>query len=63
MCSQYCYNGNSQNKSSFHPLSLDNLNKAFDPYTPTYSKENSQFVEVDIEKTFIEKLQAAGITI
>ena len=34
----------------------------FDPYAPIYSKANSEFIEVDIEKTFIEKLQVAGIS-
>jgi len=60
LCSGNCYNGTEKIKSSFHPLKLENLDDAFDPNSPIYSKENTEFVEVDIEKTFKEKLQTAG---
>lgn len=59
-CSGECYSGKVKNESSFHPLNITDLASAFHPNPPTYTKENTSFVEVDIEKTFKEKLQASG---
>ncbi|KAA9023144.1 hypothetical protein [Niallia endozanthoxylica] len=60
LCNYNCYSEKTKNNGSFHSLKLENLDDAFDPTSPTYSKDNTEFVEVDIEKTFKEKLQTAG---
>lgn len=55
-----CYNGDTKNQAAFHPLSVKNIDDAFDPNAPVFSKEDTEFVDVDITKTFKEKLKAAG---
>ncbi|ETI70295.1 hypothetical protein [Neobacillus vireti] len=54
-----CYNGSTNN--TFLPLNISELKNAFDPHAPIYSNDDSEFVEVDIIKTFIEKLKNSGI--
>ncbi|WHY84889.1 hypothetical protein QNH39_19865 [Neobacillus novalis] len=58
-CNNKCYDGSTKN--TFLPLEISKINQVFDPTAPTYSKENTEFVEVDIIKTFIEKLKNSGI--
>lgn len=55
-----CYSGDIKNEGSFHSLSIEELNNAFDPHAPIYSKEDTEFVDVDIIQTFKEKLKTAG---
>lgn len=58
-CSNNCYK-EGEKIGNFVPLSIDELEKAFQPISPTYMKEESEYVDVDINKTFKEKLKAAG---
>ena len=58
-----CYSGNTVNSNQFYfldPLNKVDLEKAFNPYAPTYTQEKAAFVELDILKTFLEKLKVGG---
>ncbi|MDQ0156133.1 hypothetical protein [Robertmurraya andreesenii] len=55
-----CYSGNIKNEGSFHSLSIKDLNNAFEPFAPIFSKEDTEFVDVDIIQTFKEKLKTSG---
>ncbi|WP_449620007.1 hypothetical protein [Robertmurraya sp. Marseille-Q9965] len=64
-CSNYCYRVNEKNEhekleNHFDPLSINELNQAFQPTAPTFMREENEYVAVDIEKTFKEKLKLAG---
>lgn len=59
-CDLNCYNGKNRNDTSFHTLHVNNVESAFDPIAPTYAKEKTEYVHVDIEKTFKEKLKIAS---
>ncbi|NRD76011.1 hypothetical protein HPT25_00625 [Bacillus sp. BRMEA1] len=54
-----CYNGGI--KQAFLPLDTSKINSVFDPIAPTVAKDDTDFVEVDIVKTFIDKLKNCGI--
>lgn len=49
-----------KNVGQFRSLATGELEKGFTPYPPLFSREEPEFVDVDIEKTFKEKLKAAG---
>lgn len=59
MCSSNCYE-NGLPIGNFHKVAVENINLAFDPNAPIFTKENTEYVGVDIERTFKEKLQVAG---
>lgn len=59
-CPNNCYSAEETITSSFHPLPGEQIERAFYPTAPTVSKEESEYVGVDIEKTFKEKLKTAG---
>lgn len=44
----------------FNPLNLGELKHGFDPNPPVYAKEDTEFVDVNILKTFREKLLSSG---
>lgn len=59
-CQNNCYIAEETITSSFHPLPVEQIERAFYPTAPTVSKEEGEYVGVDIEKTFKEKLKSAG---
>lgn len=48
-------------KQTFLPLKSDQLDSVFDPNAPTIAKDDTDFIDVDIVKTFIDKLKDCGI--
>lgn len=59
-CANNCYSGDTVNSNNFHSLPITELTTAFEPTAPTYTKEKTDFVEVNIIKTFLEKLKDGG---
>lgn len=59
MCNPNCYN-NGNSSGDFHPLSLNNIDNAFEPYAPIFTKETTEYVGVNIDRTFKEKLLESG---
>ncbi|TKC15631.1 hypothetical protein [Robertmurraya kyonggiensis] len=64
-CSNNCYRVNEKNEhekveNHFDSLPINELSRAFQPTAPTFMREENEYVAVDIEKTFKEKLKLAG---
>lgn len=56
LCTESCYKG-----GSFDKLEATKFQAAFSPYDPILSEEDSEFIDVNVPKTFLEKLEEAGI--
>lgn len=46
--------------SNFHSLNVNNLASVFQPTAPTYTPKKTEFIDVNIPKTFLEKLSDGG---
>lgn len=56
-----CYQGENRVVGKFQTLNLKDLSGAFNPTAPTYSTEKTEFVDVNILKTFYEKMKETGL--
>ncbi|MFB6467970.1 hypothetical protein ACE38V_14375 [Cytobacillus sp. Hz8] len=57
-CQSTCYQGD--NELPFQALNVNDISRVFNPNAPTFSIDDTTFVDVDIEKTFKDKLKDAG---
>ena len=58
-----CYLGQARVAGKFQALNLEeDLSKAFQPIAPKYTTAKTEFIDVDILKTFHEKMKEAGFS-
>ncbi|UII55056.1 hypothetical protein LS684_15530 [Cytobacillus spongiae] len=60
VCSFDCYQDGSSVSINWAKLDPANLASAFNPNPPTYSTEQTEFIEVKIRETVVEKLREGG---
>lgn len=59
-CSSNCYENGITNNENFYTVPVSQINEAFEPHAPIYTRDNTEYIGVNIERTFKEKLQVAG---
>lgn len=61
-CISGCYSEGNSIDTNFQKVSAENLDtlNIFDPTAPTYTPEKTKFIDVNIPKTFLEKLGDGG---
>ena len=61
-CPGSCYSGTTENNKfvNLNPLLSEDLKQVFNPQVPIYTQEKTEFIDVDILITFLEKLKEAG---